>query len=216
MRKLMCLVLVISGLAVGCGDSSGGSDDKKDAGGGDDNNNGIDIPDAGSPGGEEEVPFPECPREDIPAMFDAYTGPKTMTQAGYMACSTKCGMDNSCYTEANCPGVDAFNDCLNTEVIGCTAKAKGSCREEYENFVCCADGNKCGQDDTACIQGKCGGEIMKIQDCLPMDMACLQAAGGTCFAPAAPATAVSLGSSARTAISAASIARALQSMSASH
>ncbi len=214
MRKLMCLVAMISGFSMGCGD--GDKDDKgtdtadEDAGGGNGTGNGngdIDIPDAGSPGGDEELPFPECPRDDIPAQFDAYTGPKIMTQEDYMACASMCMQDQACFDM--CPGAKEFGDCLNNDLVACSAKEKGTCRTEYVNFTCCGAASMCAQGDMTCIETKCGTELTEIRDCIGADMICLRAAGSACFAPT---TAMSAGTLPSAAISREALTIKLQQM----
>ncbi len=196
MRNLMCLILGISGFAVG-GSNSGSSGETNvpitmmdpamatDAGDGSGGGGGgtIDIPDEGSGGGADVVPFPECPREQIPAEFTPYAGELTLTMSEYTACSTMCGQDESCYVDANCPGIEAFNDCFNTEVIGCSAGGSGMCRKEYENFVCCADSFQCAPDDQTCVMTNCANEIAMVAPCVQGDRTCLQQGGAKCLAP---------------------------------
>jgi hypothetical protein len=195
-------MLVLSGMSFACG-SDGGDDDKGttmdpatgngSGNGGDgsadgdgDNGGGIEIPGETSGGGEAEDKYPECPREDIAAEFPGYNGEGgaiTMTQADFMACQQKCGQDQACFTEENCPGLDAFNACANTEILVCSAKSGGECRDEYENLVCCANEFMCAPDDSACVQGNCGVEVTGIQTCIQSDMTCLGSALSACLAP---------------------------------
>lgn len=157
--------------------STGGGGDT----GGDTDGDGLEIPDEESSGGD---PYPECPREMIetPPPFDG--AKPAWTQEEFMACQQTCGMDQSCFTEENCPGLDNFDLCANSEIFACSANDAGACRLEYENVVCCINIAGCAGDDIECAQLNCGADITAMQTCIQADMPCLQQAVGACIAPA--------------------------------
>jgi hypothetical protein len=203
MRKLMFLMLLLSGLSLvacggdddkGDGNSDDGADDNGDNGDGDnsdgteettdpigdgeddDDDGSVIIPDAGSGGDDGEDVVSTCDpalAAMIPDPFPGYEGDKPFSQADLMACQAMCGMDQACYTEANCPGLDLFDECANAEIIKCSgSSATGQCRVQIENFLCCVNVNMCGDTDQACVMNKCGAELTGIQGCIQADTAC--------------------------------------------
>ena len=143
---------------------------------------GIEIPEDGESSGGD--PYPECPREmvEVPPPY-AGTGP-AWTQEEFMACQQMCGMDQTCFNEENCPGIDEFDLCANSEIFQCSAVAGGTCRVEYENVVCCINIAGCAPDDQACAETNCGQDIAAMQQCITNDIPCLQQAVGGCLGPA--------------------------------
>jgi hypothetical protein len=135
--------------------------------------------------GMEGPSYPECAREDIDVP-PRYQGRLRFTEQNLRACQQRCGQNQGCYTEQNCPGIDAFNDCANSSLLRCTASERGSCRAEYENAVCCLDDAGCAQNDNACADRQCGGDIAELQMCVDANDACRQETLRECLAPTSP------------------------------
>jgi hypothetical protein len=185
MKKWTLAIAVLALGAVACGDddndgnkgdggASNGDNNGGTNNGGSTNNNGVVIPDGG--GGDE------CPRDEIPDTWDKYEGELTMTQTGFMECQMKCGTDESCFTEANCPGLDLFDECANTNLIACTGASDGECRMPYEDLLCCAAEAGCDGDAGAdCVSDNCETELTAVQGCIDTDMDCLQEALISCL-----------------------------------
>jgi hypothetical protein len=203
MRKVASLVSVVAALSFACGGddtddsmnpstgnttggSTGGSTGASTGGATTGGTNGgtTGATTGGSTtGGEGDAGTFVCPREQIPAELEMYAGTLTMTQTGYMACDTMCMGDPACYTEANCPGFDAFNECLNMNLFACTAGKAGTCRTAYEDAVCCVTEAQCPNTDASCPMTECPTELSAFQACASADDACIQSAGMGCLLP---------------------------------
>ncbi len=205
MKKLSLVAALLALAGAACGsDSDKKSDTKGDGGGGGGNNNGdngLAIPDAG---GGEQVPFPECPRDEVDA-FPDYEGEPVWTSADQMACATACGMvtgeeESAACIEANCPDYEMFNDCVNGVLLSClTADAKdGDCRGDWETYICCAEEN-CGtltdgDEQQTCLDKSCKNYIEDVGTCIDENSdpnaqipdPCIRKVFQRCIKPAAP------------------------------
>lgn len=187
MRKVLSLVILLSGFSFGCGsDGDSGDGDKIESDGG--NNGGSDADggdslevDASNGGGK----YPDCDRSATPAEIPGYEGAMPMFSTGDLtACQMKCsGMGAECFNDTNCPGVELWNDCAFSNLIACVGSEGKACRSELEEFECCAAASSCDpeSEDPACIQAACGTEIMDFQECFNGDSACNMSAPQACF-----------------------------------
>jgi len=210
MRKVMSLMLMISGLAIGCGDSD--SDTKstdnpstaEDAGGGNGNgnnasnadpnggNNNIPIPEDASAGGEVPPPYPMCDRAKATAALGSagakWAGDPPFTMAELEACLAKCAMPTFACIQEMCEKGKEFSDCITGEVGVCAAVGTNAlCKTEWENLGCCVTEKKCDLTSqagaNACVSagGPCATDLMTYQGC---SSSCQQAAQDVCVGPA--------------------------------
>lgn len=158
----------------------------------------LDLAEAPTPGGScpyvpppephpepdpDPDPYPDCARDQV-ELPPAYEGPRpAWTQQQFMDCQQVCGMDQSCFNEDNCPGIDQFDACANDEILRCSASVGALCRVEYENRTCCAELAGCDVDDASCAELPCASEVTAQQACIQNDAPCLQQAVGTCVGP---------------------------------
>ncbi len=163
MKKLSLAVTVLALAAVGCDDDS--STPKTDAGMDSGQNT---IPDAN--GGEPD-PFPSCDRDAVDAYPDEHTADDVWSLEEFMACQTKCGMDEACFTDANCPGLDGFDTCFSNVVTACLTASDGDCRTPWENTDCCSQANNCLPEGTTqaafdmCIADNCQKYVDDTRAC---------------------------------------------------
>lgn len=127
---------------------------------------------------DEEACTTEC--NVTPPPVSGWDGIPTLTAAQLTQCQTFCGDDDSCYTDANCPGITAFNDCANAELLACSVNVGGACRSEYQALTCCAD-ERCGNDQV-CVEANCDVELQSIRDCIVDDSTCLNESANRCLA----------------------------------
>ena len=167
MRKLMCLMLVLSGLAMGCGSDGGKKDDPNgdngdgdNAGDGDATNGDGDTDtnedpatggdgdatggDGDTTGGDGDIVIddPSMGGDKYPmcprADIPAPTG-YTGTKPFSMEEAQACA--TKCGQDSDCffacPGAEEWATCVQTEAIACTSKAGGVCKEGYDTALCC-------------------------------------------------------------------------------
>ncbi len=187
MRTWMGLAFVLAGVSVGCSD--GDSKKAGDAGeagatGEDNSSNGDGISAGGNPEDATVDPYPKCDRTQTPKELEGYTGEKpAFSMENLTACQMKCGNDDACYVEAECPGIDLFSDCSFENLLACTGSEGKACRLEIENFDCCLGASGCDLDseDRTCVQDKCANDITALRDCYGADRTCLQSARAQCL-----------------------------------
>ncbi len=200
MRKVMSLMLIISGLSVGCGDSDkdtsmspvavadAGDDGANGNGNGNGNGNQIPIPEDASAGGEPEPLYPMCDRAAAAMSLGPagakWTGPAPFTMSQLDACLKLCPMGEFSCIQAMCENGMAFYDCFNDEVGACAAVGNDAlCKTEWENLGCCAKEKKCNlgtqEGATACVGGggPCATDLSNFQTC---SSGCQQAAQRVC------------------------------------
>lgn len=202
MRTWMSLVLVLAGVSVGCGDSDGKKND--DAGqtgatgednatngdnnitGGDNTNTNGQMSTAGNnlPDAEVKDPYPKCDRTQTEKVIEGYTGDKPeFSMANLTACQMKCGQDDMCFVDANCPGLELWGDCVFENLLTCVGSEGKTCRWEVENYDCCVAASGCDLTsmDPTCVRSKCATDGMALSACLDTDIPCIQTARGQCF-----------------------------------
>jgi len=208
-------MLVVSGLGFGCGSDSkkdtgtnnnpatgdgdkGGNGDGDIASGDGDTGDGdktpggdgdhTAIPDAGSTGGKPVGNmYPQC-TPAVPVTFMGYNGEKKFTKEADMACSTKCGMDQTCYTDANCPGLETFQSCVVQNGASCEAPKGTACRDKFVDLLCCLN-TECLAADKKSIDPnctKCDALNKSYIDCFTADTKCFNdTALDACYATGA-------------------------------
>jgi len=203
MRTWMSLVLVLAGVSVGCGDSGGKKDDvdagktgatgdgndntgdgNDNTGDGNDNTGGMSTSGENTPDAAVKDPYPKCDRTQTPKEIEGYMGEKPeFSMANLTACQTKCGQDNMCFVEANCPGIDLFSSCTFENLLACTGSEGKACRWELENFDCCVAASGCDltSEDPTCVREKCATDGMALSACYGADVTCIQTARTQCF-----------------------------------
>ncbi len=177
MRAWISLVLLVSMISVGCGDS----DEKESTDGetnGPDNSavTGGENSDAGP-----EDPWQDCDREMTEKEIQGYTGPMpTFSQADGDRCLEVCmNQSEDCYSDKNCPGIEVWEMCLNRNAFACSVSEGKACRTEYENVECCGGASGC--KELSCVEQKCPAEASALRDCRAADKACGVSARSACF-----------------------------------
>jgi len=172
MRKLMFLVLTISGLSVGCGSSSdtdttASPSTEADAGGngggagngsggangtanGSDNGGGSISVDEPTNGGEEPEMYPDCDGPTAVMVLgpagQRWTGEAPWTMQQFQDCQAKCTDGTlQCFIDM-CDG-QQFVDCFTGEIGACAAENDAApCYDAWEDLGCCAEANSCTTD----------------------------------------------------------------------
>lgn len=194
MRKIVSFVAVVAALSFGCGEDDTDNSMDPSTGNTTGGTNGTSSGSTtgattgavtgGTTGADDAGAGPfVCERAQIPPALDQYKGTLTMTQTQYMACQTLCmtSTDPNCFNETNCPGIEAFDDCLSANLFACTAATGGTCRTPYEDAVCCVREAQCPATDASCPATNCPTELMALQTCAVADDACIQTAGNSCL-----------------------------------
>lgn len=126
---------------------------------------------SGGAGGAGSVDDVAC-MDVIPSGWSS--GP-VWTSAEADACAAKCN-DNTCVQTMCENGTDALQ-CVTREQIECAGAAKGPCRKEFTDYLCCLQ--DCGDPDT-CSTGKCKPQGDAWFDCVD-GSDCGQTAVDFCF-----------------------------------